>query len=328
MKCELVRDQIVLLHYGELPDELAGPLEMHLAECAGCRGEWESLAVFEEHLALMPMVEPTPNLLAQSRMMLDDALDTEPAYGFLSRLRVNFFSWVGHMQSAPALATLLLGVGFLGGNFTYRYQVAHAPKPAGSGGVLVMTHPANSIVGNVTGVERIPDSELVQVHYNRVVPETMEGSLDSPEIRDVLLQGSSPAMQRVMTTTAVRGDAVSMLARECKAGHGCASEADGKGLLNALMVSLRYDHDAGVRMAALEGLQLFVGKDLRVRDAVAEALAHDESAEVRTAAVSVLRPVQSDSSVRRVLRTASVQDENPYIRTASFDALQGAADIQ
>jgi 2-phosphoglycerate kinase len=38
--------------------------------------------------------------------------------------------------------------------------------------------------------------------------------------------------------------------------------------------------------------------------------------------------VQSDSSVRQVLRTVSTQDENPYIRTASYNALQSAADIQ
>jgi 2-phosphoglycerate kinase len=38
--------------------------------------------------------------------------------------------------------------------------------------------------------------------------------------------------------------------------------------------------------------------------------------------------VQSDSSVRKVLRTVATQDANPYIRTASYNALQNAADIQ
>ena len=69
-------------------------------------------------------------------------------------------------------------------------------------------------------------------------------------------------------------------------------------------------------------------QDQRVRDGVLEALMHDSSAQVRTAAIGLLEPVQSDSSVRQVLRTVSTQDENPYIRTASFHALQSAADIQ
>ena len=54
----------------------------------------------------------------------------------------------------------------------------------------------------------------------------------------------------------------------------------------------------------------------------------DPSAQVRSAAIDLLQPVLQDSSVRQVLRTVSTQDENPYIRTASFNALQGADSIQ
>ena len=39
MKCEIVRDNIVLMHYGELPDELAVELEQHLGGCEDCRRE-------------------------------------------------------------------------------------------------------------------------------------------------------------------------------------------------------------------------------------------------------------------------------------------------
>jgi 2-phosphoglycerate kinase len=55
---------------------------------------------------------------------------------------------------------------------------------------------------------------------------------------------------------------------------------------------------------------------------------HDPDAQVRQTAIGVLEPVQSDSSVRQVLRTVATQDANPFIRTASFNALQGSADIQ
>jgi hypothetical protein len=318
MKCESARDCIVLLNYGELPDELAGGLEQHLTECEGCRAELEAVQLFEERLALLPVLEPSPNLLAQSRMRLDDALDMIPPHGFLTQLRVNFYRWCGHVQSAPALATLLLGVGFLGGNFTLRYQVAHAPKQPG-----VVTTEQPGVVGNVTGIVQMPNSELVQVNYNRVVPETMEGSLDSPEIRKLLMVGTSAA-----ATDVVRKGSVSSLASECKAGHECQPAPDGTGIRNALMVSLRYDHDAGVRMTALEGLQRYVGQDQHVRDAVLEAVMHDSDAEIRRTAIGLLEPVRSDSSVRQVLRTVSTQDTNPYIRTASYNALQNFADIQ
>jgi HEAT repeats len=320
MKCESARDCIVLLKYGELPDELAGTLEQHLMSCECCSAELETFQVFEEHLAALPVLEPSPNLLAQSRMRLDDALDMIPPRGFLAQLRANFYRWVGHVQSAPALATLLLGVGFLAGNFTLRYQVAHAPKPAG---VVMINRPNEGVIANVTGIVQTPNSELVQVNYNKIVPESMEGSLDSPEIRSLLMTGMNAA-----ATPVVRKTSVSLLGDECKAGHECPSSPDGKGIRHALMVSLRYDQDAGVRMKALEGLQRYVAQDQHVRDAVLEAVANDTDPQVRQIAIGVLGPVQSDSSVRQVLRTVSTQDANPYIRTASFNALRSSADIQ
>ncbi len=319
MKCQSARDCIVLLNYGELPDELAGVLEQHLIGCVDCTEELEAFRRFEERLATTPVLEPSPNLLAQSRMRLDDALDMIPPHGFLTQLRTNFYRWVGNVQSAPALATLLLGVGFLSGNFTHRYQIANTPKPV----PVTLIHPTEGVIANVTGVVQTPNSELVQVNYNKIVPESMEGSLDSPEIRKLLLVGTNAA-----ATAGVRMNAVSLLTSECKAGHACQPTADGNGTLHALMVSLRYDEDAGVRMKALEGLERYVGQDQHVRDAVLEAVAHDPDAGVRRTAIGLLEPVQSDSSVRQVLRTVATQDANPYIRTASYNALQNAGEIQ
>ncbi|HEY6413045.1 MAG TPA: HEAT repeat domain-containing protein [Edaphobacter sp.] len=320
MKCESVKENIILANYGELPDELAGTLELHLESCEGCSREWDEMRLLEEHLALLPVVEPSPNLLAQARMRLDDALDLIPPHGFFTRLRSNFFAWVGHVQSAPALATLLVGVGFLSGNFINKYQVAHEPKKIQP---VRLSNPADGAIANVTGIVQTPNSELVQVKYNRVIPESVEGSLDSPAIRDLLLMGTHAS-----TDNEVRTNSVSLLADECKAGHACVGGADPKGIRNQLLVSMLYDEDAGVRLKAMQGLQRYVGQDPRVRDAIAEALSRDPSADVRKEAVSTLVPVKTDSTVRQVLRTVSTQDVNPYIRTASYNALQDAADIQ
>jgi hypothetical protein len=78
MKCENAQQNIILAQYGELPDELQFPLEQHLGTCEDCRREWNALLALNEELALTPMIEPSPNLLAASRMRLDEALDTLP----------------------------------------------------------------------------------------------------------------------------------------------------------------------------------------------------------------------------------------------------------
>ncbi|MEO6802211.1 MAG: zf-HC2 domain-containing protein, partial [Granulicella sp.] len=78
MKCDMAQHNVVLAMYGELPDERGGPLERHLEECEDCREEALAMRSLDEYLALLPVEEPSPNLLAQSRMRLDEALDEIP----------------------------------------------------------------------------------------------------------------------------------------------------------------------------------------------------------------------------------------------------------
>lgn len=319
MNCEGARDNIILAAYGELPDEHAVALEQHLAHCEDCREELTLMRSLDQTLAFNPVSEPNPNLLAQSRMRLDEALDAIPQHGLLTRLRASAAIWLGHLQSAPALATLLIGVGFLAGNFTYRYQIANAPRiqPA-----VILSNTTGGGVSTISEIKQLP-GDIVQVSYDRVVPEKAQGSLDDPQIRQLLMMGTHSAV-----TNAVRVDSVALLSDECRLGHSCRVETDGTGIRAALLVSLRADKNPGVRLKALEGLQPYVAQDEHVRDAIAQALLGDQSSVVRARAISILEPVQSDTSVRQVLRTVSTTDDNPYIRTVSTQALQGSSSIQ
>jgi hypothetical protein len=321
MKCEFAQQNIILAQYGELPDDLQFPLEQHLGTCEECRREWNALMALNEELALMPMVEPSPNLLAASRMRLDEALDSMPSRSISQRFFGNAFRWLGFLQGAPALATLLIGVGFLGGNFIARYQAAHVqqlPRP------VILSNTANGAIASVSGIVQTPNSELVQVNYNRLVPETVQGSLDDPQIRQLLMLGT-----KLATNNDVHADSVALLANECLAGHNCDGNDGGTNAIRSTLVSsLRYDKSSAVRLKALNGLQPYVAQDEHVRDAVLDALMHDQSADVRSQAISMLTPVEADSSVRQVLRTVSSQDVNPAIRNASYQVLQGSADIQ
>lgn len=321
MKCESAQQNIILAQYSELPDELQLPLEQHLSLCEDCRREWNALMALNEELALMPMVEPSPNLLAASRMRLDDALDSMPPRSIAQRFFGNAYRWLGFLQGAPALATLLLGFGFLGGNFIARYQAARVPQLPRP---VILSNTASGAIANVSGIVQTPNSGLVQVNYNRLVPETVQGSLDDPQIRQLLMLGT-----KLATTNDVHADSVALLANECRAGHNCDVGDDGTNQIRSTLVSsLRYDKSATVRLKALDGLEPYVAQDEHVRDAVLDALLHDKSADVRTQAISMLTPVEADSSVRQVLRTVSSQDANPAIRNASYQVLQGSADIQ
>ena len=327
MDCERVQQHIVLAQYGELPDELTFPVEQHLAACEDCRREWNALLLLHEELSLNPVEEVDPNLLTAARMRLDEALDAMPPRSVVQRFLGNFFRWQGILTGAPALATLLIGAGFIGGTALTRYQAAHAPQLPRP---VIFSNASQGPIASVSGIVQTPNSELVQVKYNRMVPETIQGSLDDPQIRELLMLGT-----KLATDQQVHADSVSLLSDACQAGHACSgtadvsgSDASGVDVRGVLLTSLHYDRNPEVRLKALQGLQPYVAEDEHVRDAVVESLMHDVSADVRTQAISLLSPVEADASVRQALRTVSSQDANPAIRTASFQALQGTADLQ
>jgi len=71
-----------------------------------------------------------------------------------------------------------------------------------------------------------------------------------------------------------------------------------------------------------------VAQDVRVRDAVLEALLNDSDARIRTAAINILEPVGADTSVRQVLHSVANTDQNPHIRNVSRQVLSRVPEIQ
>src|SRR5580692_10035809 len=64
MKCEWVRENIVLQVYGELADDARHELEQHVARCADCAAELKAEQDFHALLSQSHAEEPTPDLLA------------------------------------------------------------------------------------------------------------------------------------------------------------------------------------------------------------------------------------------------------------------------
>lgn len=315
MDCELAQQKIALLAYGELPDDQCHMLEGHLGACKRCQEELAAVQALQQAMALAPSEEPSANLLAQARLRLEEALENMPRASWLTRIQESMFRGVAMLGRAPVAASALLvlglGSGAIGG---YRFA-AHGHT--GVGMLPAIDGPARIV--NVSSIVREPNTENVEIHFNRLVPETTHGSLDDHQIRQLLLLGAESQVNPV-----VAQKSVSLLADECLAGHQCA---DGP-IRNALLVALRYDKDAGVRLKALDGLKPYVAEDMRVRDAVLESLMDDSDAGVRSQAIDLLQPVEADSSVRQVLHTVASEDDNPHIRTVSQKVLDQPLQIQ
>src|SRR6202790_1616566 len=125
MKCEWVRENIMLHVYGELADDARHELEQHIARCADCAAELKSAKEFHDLLSEERAPEPTPNLLAASRMKLQEALETAEQGGFWRRLAFDPTNWLRQVRFSPALASAILIVGFAGGVGTSYKVLAH-----------------------------------------------------------------------------------------------------------------------------------------------------------------------------------------------------------
>ena len=332
MNCEVAHERIVTAAYGELSDEHAHELERHISGCHDCEHEREQVQALKVLTAAYPVTEPTPNLIARSRLRLEEAIDALPPVSWYQRLTQRMVNNFASMRAAPAAALLLLvaggGIGILAG---YEFAQNRAAHDASSAQAVASDPPVEpdtaatpelarvANVANVVSIQRMPGSQLVEVHYSRLVPERIEGSLDNPAIRQLLMVASEDA-----TSPGVRDNSVALMASECRAGRGCQPS----GIRDALLVALRYDNDPNVRMTALHGLEPYVAQDLRVRDAVLESLLNDANPNIRSAAINILEPVEADTSVRQVLSTVANSDDSPQIRTVSREVLSRAPVIQ
>jgi hypothetical protein len=330
MDCELARERIVTAAYNELSDEQAHELDRHVAHCADCGLEREHVLALKILLNANPALEPSPNLVARARLRLEEALDALPPKRWYERWSQQIVNNFARLQSAPVAAVLLLvagaGAGCLGEYEYVQSRTAHAAAlptlalqvPQPQAGQPEST-PQLANVASVSGIVRHPNSEIADVTYNQLVPRQVEGSLDDPGIRQLLMLASENS-----ASAGIRDDSVGLLAAECRAGHSCQPS----GIRDALMVALRYDKSPAVRQKALEGLEPYVAEDVRVRDAVLEALLNDNDARVRTAAIGLLEPVEADSSVRQVLYSVSNTDQSPQIRNVSREILSRVPEFQ
>jgi hypothetical protein len=302
MKCEWVRENVILYVYDELADDARFELEQHIARCRDCANELRNARGFVHNtMAAMPVEEPSPNLLTGSRMRLQEALETAEQGGFWSRWVIDPMAWLRQMRFSPALAAAIFIVGF-GGGIAATYQLMNSRS--GGGQVisqLVSAQPAAE--ANISGIQSItqdPGSDKISIKYNTVSTREAEGNLNDENIQRLLLFAA-----RNNYNSGVRMDSVDLLTQK---------PSDGQ-VREVLIYALRYDTNPGVRLKAIEGLGPFVKDDVRVRDSVLTALMNDSNPGVRTQALHLLEPVRADSSVRAVLQHLAEHDQNQYIRS-------------
>jgi len=313
MKCEWVRENIVLQVYGELADDARHELEQHVARCADCvaelKAEQEFHALLAQDRAADPLLkDPSPNLLAASRMRLQEGLETVKQGSFFGRLAFDPANWLLQMKFSPALAAAILIVGFASGiGSAYKFiphnqQIVQGPTPA----------PVQTSVASIDSVTQDPGTNQISIKYKAVSEQEKQGPLNDQEIQQLLLFAA-----RNNYNSGVRVDSVDLLAQ--RSGDLQVREA--------LMYALQNDTNPGVRLKSLGALGNYVKNDTNVRDAVLRALVNDSNSGVRIEALRLIEPVKADGSVRGVLMALAAKDQSTYIKSQARTMLAQLPEI-
>jgi anti-sigma factor RsiW len=163
MNCELAHERIAAAAYGELSDEHLHELERHMTGCPDCHREREQLLALKILADANPVMEPPANLVARSRLRLEEALDALPPKRWYERLTQRMMNNVASLQAAPLAACLLLVVGAGAGSLgSFVYTQNRAARRAQVPIVASPVQPSAEI-GNISSIVREPNSEMVEV---------------------------------------------------------------------------------------------------------------------------------------------------------------------
>ncbi len=284
MNCDWVQENISLYLYNELADDARHELEQHLHRCTDCAAELAAQQEFQAQMNVLPVEEPSASFLASARMRLQESLETEQQHrAWYHRFAFDPTAWLRQVRFSPALAAVLLIVGF-GSGLGTMYSAMNGKVPHTTGGTNTIQ---TASIGGITSITHKPNSDQVEINYQRVIPDTLKGSMSDPQVREML----SFAAKSNYNNSGVRLDSVDML----------AGKADSPEVREALTYALRYDSNPGVRLKTLDGLGAYVKQDIRVRNAVLDALLNDSNLGVRSGALHALEPVRADSTVRLAL---------------------------
>jgi hypothetical protein len=340
-------ERLVLFASGELNAEDLAEVNAHLPQCEGCTA---SLAREYELIELMRsnQAEPDAALLASCRANLVDALDQSEEKSWVVRV---LGGWVppGLLTPRPAFsAALLLVIGFSVGLFGPKLLKQPATKANSNAALLSASNDANvdspeansqsadpsamtplnkidmrsAQVASLNVVRSGPtEPPQVQMELNARQPMTLRGDVNNPDVKYALINvlGNNQRFDPDM-----RLDAVDLL-RE---------RNDDPDVRAALCQAVHSDHNAAVRLKALEAVSSSAGPQESVRQTLLDALVGDHNPGVRVEAMNTLRDMaakgemDSDPAVLAVLRDRMEKDPSVYIRLQSAAALRDLAPAQ
>jgi Putative zinc-finger/HEAT repeats len=311
MSCKDFERNLTISLYNELSREERAALDAHVASCPACRKRLEQAGKLHSLLSERSSSEPSPELLAQCRIALDEAIDRELSSVSWKKLFGELWTGLTTLpltRASWALAVLLFGFGL---GWTLRPHVPLSP-PVGDGtnvpnqASALSPDMSNMRINAITQVTPTTEKGQVRITVDAERRMTLQGSLDDPHIRQVLVDAV-----RSYSNAGIRRDSLDALQ---------AAGGNQPSVRSALLYALEKDPNPGVRLEALRTVRRMEWTP-DVQRALMQAVAPGNNPGVRVAALDVL--VQhADQTTLPLLRHLASDDSSPYVRMKSLNAVR------
>jgi hypothetical protein len=308
MNCKTLEENLALYVYEELGAEDHAAYDAHLESCPGCRALLQQTRNVWQLLGQRSRLEPTPELLVECREALYRALDREQ-FGWRGLIR-NWLPVLVGFPASRAVATLALVVIGFGLGWILRPQAGGLlSSPSVTMAPAVQTSDLSNVhINDITQVAPDPQTGAIRITLNAERKMTLEGSLDDPRIRDLLVnavKGYDNAGIRRDTLDALRSGSKNPTVRE------------------ALIYAMQHDANAGMRLEALKTVQgLEWGPDLS--QALIDSVENEKNPGVRLTAIDTLvdHAMQAkDRTLAPELQRLASSDSNRYVRIRCASAV-------
>lgn len=314
MKKEEYRELMHLSVYGELSEDDQKKLDAYIKKHPELKKELQELKKFRAFILKNTSPKTSDGLLNDARRQLRGELRKERSKRSILANIINSFGEFLHPKLALSGAGIL-SLGMLIGYCSF--------SPTGKEGEIVIrpvsSSPETGSGTSITNV-RFIDSDAsdgeVEFEFDAVAPMHMKGRIDDPEVQKLLthaLLNESNAGVRLSTVNALRD-------------HTGYKKVADQSIKAVLIMSLRSDVNPGVRREALRVLQQY-DFDNDIRDALLFVITKDGNAGIRVAAINALEiakmdGIKFDDATINALKKQIGKEKNNYVRNRTVNLVK------
>lgn len=316
MKHEDYKEMLSLLLYDELSEEKIEVLHKHLLECEECNAEYESLQKMKEVINNKFFLQPSDELLNQSRNELRGLLRAEQSKNtFFSKLIDLINSYIILYYKPAISGTVILILGFFGG---FYFEKNLNPEINEINYFLTSSNDEDenqTKIENLRFLETDLETGSIELMFEATRTVKLKGSVYDPNIQKIL--ASSLIWEQ---NTGIRLKTINTLSE--KLNNNLLTDNDVK---LALIETVKNDNNPAVRKEALRVLS-GLPFDKTIKETLLFVLINDTNSGNRIMAINNIGMLTSqnllDNEILDVLKKKSKNDNNDYVRLRAANILE------